>query len=53
MDDCKAVLRLMELGRLGVEELITHRVPAREAARAYGLLKEWDPGLLGVVLEWK
>ncbi|MBI2503580.1 MAG: zinc-binding alcohol dehydrogenase [Candidatus Latescibacteria bacterium] len=53
MDDCKAVLRLMELGRLGVEDLITHRVRAREAARAYGLLKEWDPSLLGVVLEWK
>lgn len=53
LDDCRAVLRLMELGRLGVEELITHRVPAREAARAYGLLAEWDPGLLGVVLEWK
>jgi 2-desacetyl-2-hydroxyethyl bacteriochlorophyllide A dehydrogenase len=52
MDDCRAVLRLMELGRLGVEELITHRVKAGEAARAYALLKEWDPGLLGVVLEW-
>jgi 2-desacetyl-2-hydroxyethyl bacteriochlorophyllide A dehydrogenase len=52
-DDCRAVLRLMELGRLGVGELITHRVRAREAIRAYGLLAAWDPGLLGVVLEWK
>ncbi len=53
MHDCRAVLRLMELGRLEVEDLITHRVPAREAARAYTLLREWDPGLLGVVLAWR
>ncbi len=52
-EDCGAVLELLQRGRLQVGHLITHRVPAREAPRAYGLLKEWDPGLIGVVLEWR
>lgn len=51
-EDCGAVLELLRLGRLQVGQLVTHRVPAREAPRAYELLKQWDPGLLGVVLEW-
>ena len=52
MDDCSCVLALLQLKRFAVAPLITHRVPAREAPRAYELLKQWDPGLLGVVLEW-
>lgn len=52
LDDTRAVLRLLELGRLEVASLVTHRVPARQAATAYELLKDWHPSLLGVVLEW-
>jgi len=52
-EDCRTVLALLRRGRLRVEPLITHRFPVGEAATAYKLLKEWDPGFLGVILQWK
>ena len=51
-EDAGAVLELLRYGRLEVAHLITHRLPGSEASAAYELLKQWDPGLLGVVLQW-
>ncbi|MBM3280257.1 MAG: zinc-binding alcohol dehydrogenase [Candidatus Handelsmanbacteria bacterium] len=53
MDDVGVVLRLLELGRLEVADLVSHRLPARRAEEAYGLLAQWHPSLLGVLLEWR
>lgn len=52
-DDWKLSLQLIAHHRVIVEPLITHRLPGIEAAEAYQLLMEWDPNLLGVVLNWE
>jgi 2-desacetyl-2-hydroxyethyl bacteriochlorophyllide A dehydrogenase len=51
-DDWRLVLRLLAHRRFQVEPLITHRLPWREAEKAYRLLMNRDPGLLGVLLRW-
>jgi threonine dehydrogenase-like Zn-dependent dehydrogenase len=50
--DRRAALRLLETGRLNLDPLITHRFPATEFKRAYGLLFDWDEQVLGCVLHW-
>ena len=52
-EDCRTILDLLSLGRMQVDFLISHRFAAEEAPQAYELLKEWDPNLLGVVLQWR
>jgi 3-hydroxyethyl bacteriochlorophyllide a dehydrogenase len=49
----EATLRLMEEGRVRVEELVTHRIRASRAADAYGLLLNPSAVFLGVALEWR
>ena len=48
----ETILRLMESGRLTVGELVTHRVPSEEAPAIYARIAEWDPDVLGVLLDW-
>ena len=51
-DDSLLLLNLIAQKRFNVIPLISHRVPGEEAPKAYQLLMEWNPGLLGVVLQW-
>ena len=51
-DDSVLLLTLIAQKRFNVVPLISHCVPGEEAPRAYQLLMEWNPGLLGVVLQW-
>ena len=52
-DDSRLLLTLIAEKRFDVVPLISHRVLGEEAPKAYQLLMEWNPGLLGVVLQWK
>ncbi len=51
-DDSRLMLSLIAQKRFIVAPLISHRVPGHDAPKAYQLLMEWNPGLLGVVLQW-
>lgn len=51
-EDSFLLLSLIAQKRFNVIPLISHRVPGENAAKAYQLLMEWNPGLLGVVLQW-
>ncbi len=51
-DDSRLLLTLIAQKRFNVAPLISHRVPGEDAPKAYQLLMEWNPGLLGVVLQW-
>ncbi len=51
-DDSVLVLSLISEKRITVAPLITHRLAGCDAPKAYQLLMEWAPGLLGVVLQW-
>ena len=55
-DDSVLLLSLITHKRFDVSPLISHRVPGEDAPKAYQLLmfthSEWNPGLLGVVLQW-
>ena len=51
-DDSLLLLSLIAQKRFNVLPLISHRVLGEDAPQAYQLLMEWNPGLLGVVLQW-
>ena len=51
-DDALAVLQLLRHGRLQVGHLVSHRFPAAQAADAYEGLRNWDPSMVGVLLDW-
>ena len=51
-DDSLLLLTLIAQKRLNVISLISHRVPGEAAPDAYQRLMEWNPSLLGVVLQW-
>ena len=51
-DDSLLLLSLIAQKRFKVAPLISHRVPGEDAPKAYQLLMEWNPSLLGVVLQW-
>ena len=51
-DDARLMLSLIAQKRFIVAPLISHRLPGHEASEAYQLLMEWNPELLGVVLQW-
>ncbi len=51
-DDSRLLLTLIAEKRFDVAPLISHRVPGEDAPKAYQRLMEWNPGLLGVVLQW-
>jgi predicted dehydrogenase/threonine dehydrogenase-like Zn-dependent dehydrogenase len=46
----EAVLDLLAAGHVRLDDLITHRVPVDDGARAYAALQD-DPGAVGVLLE--
>jgi predicted dehydrogenase/threonine dehydrogenase-like Zn-dependent dehydrogenase len=48
----EAVLELLRTRKLIVDDLITHRIPFAEAARAYDTILT-DPAALGVILEYQ
>ncbi|MDE0482596.1 MAG: zinc-binding alcohol dehydrogenase [Candidatus Poribacteria bacterium] len=51
-DDSRLMLSLIAQRRFIVAPMISHRVPGHDAPKAYQLLMEWNPRLLGVVLQW-
>lgn len=51
-EDSLLLLSLIAQKRFNVIPLISHRVPGEDAAQAYQLLMAWNPGLLGVILQW-
>ena len=51
-DDSLLLLSLIAQKRFNVAPLISHRISGEDAPKAYQLLMEWNPGLLGVVLQW-
>lgn len=51
-DDCRLMISLISQRRFNVTPLISHRFSGQDAPDAYQLLMEWNPGLLGVVLQW-
>ncbi len=51
-DDVTLALQMTARGRIRVGELISHRYPWDRVEEAYRALMGWDPGLLGVILEW-
>jgi 2-desacetyl-2-hydroxyethyl bacteriochlorophyllide A dehydrogenase len=51
-DDSLLLLSLIARKRFNVAPLISHRVLGEDAPKAYQQLMEWNPGLLGVVLQW-
>jgi len=51
-DDCRLMITLISQKRFNVTPLISHRFSGQDAPKAYQLLMEWNPGLLGVVLQW-
>ncbi|MEE2657398.1 MAG: zinc-binding alcohol dehydrogenase [Candidatus Latescibacterota bacterium] len=50
--DAVAVLELMAHSRLDMTPLISHRFTATDATSAYALLADWDPSIVGVILDW-
>lgn len=50
--DLAAVQALIESGRLSLEGLITHRLPAEKAAEAYRIAFD-DPACLKMILDWR
>lgn len=52
-EDARLSLALVASGRLQIGPLITHELDAMEAPRAYNLLVQWHPGLMGALLLWK
>ena len=45
-------LDMMSAGDLEIGDLLTHRFPASEAPRVYDRIREREPDMLGVLLEW-
>lgn len=52
-DDFRVLLDLLRTGRLDVRPLITATVPPDEAPRMYERFLAREPGLLGVVFDWR
>ncbi|MBI2195236.1 MAG: zinc-binding alcohol dehydrogenase [Planctomycetes bacterium] len=52
-EDVRVALRLTAAGRLNIAPLISHELDAREAPKAYQLLIQWHPGLMGALLHWE
>jgi 3-hydroxyethyl bacteriochlorophyllide a dehydrogenase len=51
-DDLAAVTRMIETGALSLDGLITHRMPATQAAQAYRAAFT-DAACLKMVLDWR
>jgi bacteriochlorophyllide a dehydrogenase len=50
--DLAEIVRLVEAGRLALDGLVTHRLPASEATSAYPIAFD-DPSCLKMVLDWR
>jgi 2-desacetyl-2-hydroxyethyl bacteriochlorophyllide A dehydrogenase len=51
-DDLAAIFALAAEGQIDTEPLITHRVPGREATRAYDLMLGPSDAYLGIMIDW-
>jgi len=49
----QGALRALQLGKLHVRELITHRLPWRKAPEAFRMVVDGKPHSLGIVLDWR
>lgn len=52
-DDEQVILKLMELGRLTIQPMVTHRFDWQDAPAAYDLLTQTDLSALGIILDWR
>lgn len=52
-EDARAFLALLKCGRVGVEPLITERVPWRRAPEAYERTLRWDPAAMVSLIDWR
>ena len=51
-DEQRTALRLLAAKRVNIAPLITHRFASADAPAAYQLLATWDPGAIGMVIDW-
>ena len=51
-DEQRTALRLLAAKRVDVAPLITHRFASADAAAAYKHLTRWDPGAIGMLIDW-
>lgn len=49
----RVFLDMLARGEVGVQHLITHRVPAHGAAKAYTMVAKGRRGWLGIVIDWE
>lgn len=52
-DDMATYLRLLQYKRLETKSLVTHNFAAKDAPKAYELIKVQAPDLIGALLHWK
>jgi 2-desacetyl-2-hydroxyethyl bacteriochlorophyllide A dehydrogenase len=52
-DEQRAALRMLALGRFSVQPLISHRFHWDQFPQAYDLLANWDPNVIGMVINWQ
>jgi L-iditol 2-dehydrogenase len=51
-DEAQCFVRLLHLGRLNLDPLITHRVHWSKAPEMYRQILDWKTDSLGVILQW-
>jgi threonine dehydrogenase-like Zn-dependent dehydrogenase len=47
------LLDMFAQGKIHVDEMITHRFPARRAPEAYEKIRLGDASMIGAMLEWE
>jgi 2-desacetyl-2-hydroxyethyl bacteriochlorophyllide A dehydrogenase len=53
MEDMDVWVQLLQYHRLEAKSLVTHNFAAKDAPKAYELIKVHDPDLIGALLHWK
>ncbi len=51
-DEQRLALQLMAMNRLHIQPLISHRFSWEQFPAAYQLLANWDPSVMGMVMQW-
>ncbi|MDA1191180.1 MAG: zinc-binding alcohol dehydrogenase, partial [Candidatus Poribacteria bacterium] len=52
-DNVRAFFQLLQYGRMSTKPLITHHVPSEQAPQMFDRIGEWDPNVLGAILDWR
>lgn len=53
LEELDVILHFLRLGVVGIEPLVTHRVPITEAPRIYETMRDRPTDLLGVIFDWR